>query len=252
LTSNPTLDANYRPIEAPESPAIDSGTTNVLGGLPGTDLPGRDRVVGIGPDRGAFESAVNNAFVQTVSNTNNSGLGTLRTAIDSAIAHGSGLIKFDLGAGCPQTITLNGPLSPITVPLIINGYSQAGSSQNTLDIGDDASLCVILKNGNNVTIGLQVPSTAADGTQVLIGGLAFSGFADAAIDLQAGTGHSITGNHFGGSVGGKRCCPTASASGSARPRTLRRSAASTAPTATSSATRPAAASSFKAAHCRRS
>jgi parallel beta-helix repeat protein len=202
LTGNPKLDANYRPIEAPPSPVIDSGTTDVFGGLPATDLPGRDRVVGVGPDRGAFESAVNNAFVQPVTSVGSSGIGSLRAAIDGAIAHGSGLITFDLGSGCPQTITLNSALPPITVPLIINGYTQDGSSQNTLDIGDDATLCVILKNGNSVGIGLQVPSTAADGTQVLIGGLAFSGFSDAAIDLQAGTGHSITGNRFGGSVGG--------------------------------------------------
>ena len=201
LTSDPALDANYHLTEAPPSPAIDSGTTDVSGGLPATDLPGRSRVVGSGPDRGAFESAVNNAFVQVVSSTANSGLHTLRAAIDGAITHGSGLITFDLG-GCPQTITLTAALSPITVPLIINGYSQAGSSPNTLDVGDDATLCVILKNTNNATIGLQVPSTAADGTQVLITGLAFSNFGDAAIDLQAGSGHSVTGNRFGGSASG--------------------------------------------------
>jgi hypothetical protein len=111
LTSDPALDANYRPIEAPPSPAIDSGTTDVLGGLPATDLPGRDRVVGVGPDRGAFESALNNAFPQPVTSIGSSGIGTLRAAIDGAIAHGSGLITFNLGPGCPQTITLNSPLA---------------------------------------------------------------------------------------------------------------------------------------------
>jgi parallel beta-helix repeat protein len=37
---------------------------------------------------------------------------------------------------------------------------------------------------------------------VTIEGIAFSGFSDAAIDLQAGSGHFVGGNHFGGSVGG--------------------------------------------------
>jgi parallel beta-helix repeat protein len=99
-------------------------------------------------------------------------------------------------------ISLASALPVIAVPAIINGYTQTGSAQNDLDVGDDATICVILENGGSATIGLQVASNAGDGVSVIVDGLAFSGFTDAGIDLQGGSGHSIAGNHFGGSVGG--------------------------------------------------
>lgn len=209
LSGNPHLDSDYRPIESPPSPVINSGSSTAPGGLPHTDLPGRDRVVGTAPDRGAYESSINDAFLQSVTNTSDSGAGSLRSALTGALAHGSGLITFDLGTGCgPHVITLNSPLPALTKTMIINGYSQTGSSANDLDTGDDANVCVILEAGNsNVTTGLQVPGSAADAISVFIEGVAFSGFSDAAIDLQAGSGHFVGGSHFGGSVGGHALQP---------------------------------------------
>ena len=52
---DPQLDANFKPIEAPPSNVLSSsGTDSVVGGLPSTDLPGRNRDVGSEPDRGAY------------------------------------------------------------------------------------------------------------------------------------------------------------------------------------------------------
>ncbi len=208
-TGNPRLDANYRPIESPPSPVINTGATNVRGGLPATDLPGRARIVGTAPDRGAYESSIDDAFLQTVSSTSDSGTGSLRTAILGANAHGSGLITFDLGSGCgPHTITLDSPLPSVTVPLIINGFSQTGATANDLDVGDDASLCVILESGNaSVTRGLVVPASAGDGVSLFVEGLAFSNFSDTAIDLRSGSGHLIVGNRFGGNASGHALLP---------------------------------------------
>ena len=209
LDVNPRLDGNYRPIESPPSPVINTGSNTVPGGLPGTDLPGRNRVIGSAPDRGAFESTVDDSFLQTVSTTSDSGVGSLRSAISGANAHGSGLITFDLGTGCgPHVITLNSALPTITAPIIINGYSQPGSSANDLDIGDDATFCVILESGDaSVTRGLVVPASAGDGVSLFVEGLAFSNFSDTAIDLGSGTGHIVVGNRFGGSAGGHTLQP---------------------------------------------
>jgi hypothetical protein len=89
LRGDPKLDASFRPIESPASPVINAGTDNVVGGLPATDLPGRDREIGSEPDLGAFESAVNDSLIQTVANANDSGVGSLRAAIDGANANGA-------------------------------------------------------------------------------------------------------------------------------------------------------------------
>jgi len=209
LDTDPRLDNTFRPIESPPSPVINSGDNNVHGGLPSHDLDGGPRLVGSAVDRGAYESSVDDSFLQSVSNTNDSGAGSLRSAIAGANAHGSGLITFDLGTGCgPHVITLSSPLPSITAPIIVNGYSQPGSSANDLDTGDDANVCVILESGNaSVTRGLVVPASAGDGTSLFVEGLAFSNFSDTAIDLGAGSGHLVVGNRFGGNASGHALLP---------------------------------------------
>ncbi|MGA9422555.1 MAG: right-handed parallel beta-helix repeat-containing protein [Rhodanobacteraceae bacterium] len=208
LTGNPQLDGSYRPIESPASPVINSGSNDVPGGLPTHDLDGGPRVVGTTVDRGAYESTINDAFLQTVTNANDSGNGSLRAAITSANANGANgaLISFDIGSGCgPQVITLTSPLPDITAPVIINGFTQPGASPNDLDTGNDATICVILdagSSGNPPDHAIGTASNAPADTEVTIKGLAFSAFPGAAIDLQGGGGHEIAGNHFGGSVSG--------------------------------------------------
>lgn len=209
LDTNPQLNGNFRPIESPPSPVINSGDSDVHGGLPSHDLDGGPRIVGSAVDRGAYESSVDDEFLQTVTNTSDSGSGSLRSAIAGANANGSGLITFNLGTGCgPHVITLSSPLPTITAPIIVNGYSQPGSSANDLDIGDDASLCIILESGSaSVTRGLVVPASAGDGVSLFAEGLAFSNFSDTAIDLGAGSGHLIVGNRFGGTASGHALLP---------------------------------------------
>jgi len=143
-------------------------------------------------------------FVQTVTNTNDTGSGSLRSAIQASISHGSGLITFDIGNGCgPRVIELNSPLPSITVPIIFNGHNQPGYVPNDLDTGDDAQLCIILEAGNDsVTNGLTVPSSAADNVAIVVWGIAFSGFSNAAVNLLGGSGHSIVASRFGGTASG--------------------------------------------------
>lgn len=199
LTGDPKLNANHRPIESPPSPVINSGTSNVVGGLPASDLDGGSRVIGSAPDRGAYESNVDDAFFLHVTNTNDSGSGSLRQAIISANSNsGFNIIEFSIGSSCgPQVINLKTVLPTITSNVLINGYTQPGSKENDLDVGDDAVFCIVL-DGSIHHIGDGISAT---GTTTLEG-LAFSGFTNAAINLQGGSGHVIEGVRIGGSTGG--------------------------------------------------
>jgi parallel beta-helix repeat protein len=148
-------------------------------------------------------------FVQTVANTNSSGPGSLRAAIQGAISHGSGLITFDIGNDCgPRVIELDTPLPDITVPIIFNGHNQPGYVANTLDTGDNATLCIVLEAGNSsVANGLNVPSGADDSVAVTVWGIAFSGFSNAGVNLLGGSGHAIIASRFGGSASGHALQP---------------------------------------------
>lgn len=200
---NPQLDANYHLIE-PSSPAINSGSFNVPGGLPLHDLDGGARVNGDVVDRGAFESGINDAFVQVVRNTNDSGPDSLREAVNNVVFNGSGLIAFDIGSDCgPHVITLQSALSDLTAPVFINGYSQTGAARNDLAYGFDATICIVVKAADtSVAHALRVPESAADATQLVVAGIDFGGFGFAPISLRGGREHVITGNRFGVLNGG--------------------------------------------------
>ena len=204
LAADPELNGTFHPIESPPSPVINSGDNDVPGGLPANDLDGGARVVGSTVDRGVYESSVDDAFILSVTNTNDSGAGSLREAITSANSNGGfNIIEFAIGAGCgPHTITLNTALPAITSSVLINGYTQTGSAENDLDTGYDAVFCIVL-DGATHTIGngFRVPASAANGVALTVEGIAFSGFTHAAIDLLGGSGHVVEGVRIGGSTG---------------------------------------------------
>lgn len=209
-SSDPNLDTHYVP-QAP-SPAINSGSNSVPGGLPAHDLDGGARIVGSTVDRGAYETTIDPHPKQTVTKhgVDDGSAGTLSNAVASVVNNGGGTIDFNIGDGgsCPWVVTETSELD-VNVTATIDGYSQTGTSANDIDPGDDANLCIILQAGGGTppARGLVVQNSVADGVSVTIKGLAFSGFATAAIDLQGGSQHSIVGNHFGGSVGGRALAP---------------------------------------------
>ena len=206
LASDPKLSGTFHPIESPPSPVINSGDNDVPGGLSNNDLDGGPRLVGSTVDRGAYESNVDDSFILTVTNTNDTGTGSLREAIKSANSNGGfNIIKFDIGTGCgPHTITLQSQLPAITSDVLINGYTQTGSAENDLDVGDDAVFCIVLDGGtNNIANGFNVPSGP-----LWVEGVAFSGFTNAAINLTGGSGHIIEGVRIGGSTSGGALDPS--------------------------------------------
>jgi hypothetical protein len=96
-----------------------------------------------------------------VLNTNDSGPGSLRQAITDANAHvntgvsAPDLISFNIAGTGVRTITLAAALPTITDPVVIDGYTQPGSSANTLAVGDN-SVHRIELNGNNAVCGALV------------------------------------------------------------------------------------------------
>src|SRR3954462_9725902 len=80
-----------------------------------------------------------------VTNTSDSGPGSLRQAIVDANGHsGPDNISFNIPGSGVRTITLATALPAITSPVTIDDYTQPGSAANTLLAGDNAVLLIEL------------------------------------------------------------------------------------------------------------
>ena len=203
LTSDPQFigTGSYRLQST--SPAINAGSASPIY-ITAVDLDGNPRLVGSAEDIGTYESSVNdvspNELVVTNTNDDANG-GSLRWAIASANATGgSHTIEFNLtGGSCPYVINLLSDLPQITDPyLIINGFSQPGSRQNTLATGDNAVRCVVLNGSGAVNYGPTF--VASSPSQFWIQGVAFEGFNGTALNLSGGQGDIVWGNQFGGKM----------------------------------------------------
>jgi hypothetical protein len=191
---------------APVSPAIDAGMTLpqlILDGLtfPGQDLDGSARLVGAEFDIGAHEAPGTSPDELVVINTNDSGSGSLRAAITAANQKaGKQTITFDIAGTCPRRIALQTELPEIVDTVEIDGYSQPGSTMNAADIGNTATICVVVgpASGSTLQYGMRVPDTAPNATQLTLRGIGFTGGHSVALYLSGGSGHIIQGNAFGG------------------------------------------------------
>ncbi len=165
--------------------------------LASEDYDGGPREVGSRGDIGAYESAVNGGPTLTVTNTNNSGAGSLRQAIiDGNTDPGSKTIAFNIPGNCPHLISPDSELPDVDEPATIDGYTQPGSTPNQAAGAFDGTVCVFLLGGNIRPRGLQLNPEDADDT-ISVHGLGFYGFSVAAI-LVNGDGRAlIGGNLFG-------------------------------------------------------
>ncbi len=101
----------------------------------------------------------------TVTNTNDSGAGSLRQAIlDANAAPGADRITFNIPGAGVHTISPLSSLPPLTddAGVMIDGYSQPGSSPNTLAIGDNAMLLIELSGtlAGSFPVGIAVQSSS--------------------------------------------------------------------------------------------
>ena len=139
-----------------------------------------------------------------VTNTNDAGAGSLRQAILSANATaGQDSIQFAIGlpAGAVATITPLTPLPDITEAVSLLGYTQAGSSKNTLATGFDAVLRVRL---SGASAGSGTSGLAIKAAGVTVDGLIIDGFGGSAVRVQSGAPTSsviITGSVLGKGYG---------------------------------------------------
>lgn len=85
----------------------------------------------------------------TVTNTNDSGDGSLRKAIEDANASpGADLISFAIPGAGVHTIAPTSQFPNILDSVTIDGYTQPGSRPNTLEVGSDAAILVEIDGSN--------------------------------------------------------------------------------------------------------
>jgi hypothetical protein len=152
----------------------------------------------------------------TVTNINDSGTGSLRQAITDANNHansgGPDQISFNIPGTGVHTIQPDTKLPNIDDPVVIDGYTQAGASPNTLAVGNNAVLKIVINGANaGETNGLVVfsPDTTIRGLVVngfVKGTSATAGRGIAVTDPNA-TNVVIAGNFVGVNAAGTAAVP---------------------------------------------
>lgn len=148
-------------------------------------------------------SATTLANTYVVTNTADAGAGSLRAAIKQANNHPNtsaskpDRIHFNIPGPGVQRIAPSTQLPAITDPVIIDGYTQPGSSVNTKRNANDAVLLIELHGG----------ASAADNGLVLnagstVRGLIINGFDTYGLHVTSGGGHVIEGNFIGTDAAG--------------------------------------------------
>ena len=138
----------------------------------------------------------------TVTNTSDSGSGSLRNAIECANnAPGLDTISFNIPGAGPHDIAPLSALPTITDPVIIDGYSQTGATPNTNPptSGSNADLQITLSGSqagggaNGLTI------TSGNST---VQGLVISDFHGIGIEISGAGGNRVQGSFIGTDVTG--------------------------------------------------
>lgn len=130
-------------------------------------------------------------FVFTVTNTNDSGTGSLRQAILDANSMGGGTIQFTIPGSGVHTISPLTVLPTITQTVTIDGYTQSGSSVNTnpptmglntvlkielSGVNSGTNFGGLIVNAPNCTVrGLVINRFVGDGIRVCTDGNVFEG-----------------------------------------------------------------------------
>ena len=136
-----------------------------------------------------------NSKTLSVTNTNDSGPGSLRQALltaDASNSPGADTILFKIPGTGPFVISPGSALPPVTRPTIINGYSQPGAHTNSLSTGD------------NAIIQIQVDGSSSGGSDGLVltgGGITVEGLSITryrdGILISGSGGNTISGNFLG-------------------------------------------------------
>lgn len=125
---------------------------------------------------------------------------------ECAAGAGTDTINFNISGAGVHTISPSSALPEITQPVIINGYSQPGTSENTLANGDNA--VILIEIDGSSTIG-NAPGLALSGGSNTVKGLAVRGFKGGGINgegygiyLKTSGVNTIQGNFIGTDAAG--------------------------------------------------
>ena len=143
----------------------------------------------------ALLAAAMPAATFNVTNTNDSGAGSLRQAIlDANAAGGADTIAFNIVGSGVHTIAPATALPAITSPVTINGYSQGGASANTHDTtqGLDTALKIEIDGAATGNGSICLDVAAADTT---IKGLVIHG-CETGIRLQTAAANAVIEGNF--------------------------------------------------------
>ncbi|MEB3356530.1 MAG: lamin tail domain-containing protein [Synechococcales bacterium] len=144
---------------------------------------------------GLGSHTVNPPSPLVVTSVSNGGAGSLRAAIEYANANGGGTITFaipegDLTEG-RAVIALTSQLPGISEAVTIDGFSQAGASTNTLSVGNDAVIKIVIDGTNAGTVNGLTLAAGSDGSTIK--GLEIRNFAKEGV-LLLSDGNTIRGN----------------------------------------------------------
>jgi len=131
----------------------------------------------------------------TVVNTNDSGAGSLRQAILDANGNpGLDTIAFNIPGSGVHTISPATAFDHLTDQVVIDGYTQPGSSANTLVVGDDAVLRIEL---DGTSVGSGGAGFYLSGGHSTLRGLVLNRWSAAAVRLDQGGNDVVEGNFIG-------------------------------------------------------
>jgi hypothetical protein len=144
----------------------------------------------------------------TVINTNDSGAGSLRQAILDANTMGGGTINFNIPGAGVHTISPLTALPTITESVIIDGYTQPGSSMNTNPTtkGINAVIRIELSGVNS---GSNFSGLTINAPNCIVRGLVINRFVHDGIDVCT-NGNVIEGNFIGTNPAGTAALPNGS------------------------------------------
>ena len=143
-----------------------------------------------------------------VTNTNDSGTGSLRqTILNANNIAGTDTIVFDIPGAGPHTIQPNSALPSITDPVVIDGYTQPGASPNTNPITQSSNAVLMIElDGANAGAGVNGLIIVAGNSTVR--GLVINRFVQGGgrtgegIHLSTNGGNAIEGNFLGTDITG--------------------------------------------------